>query len=201
MKRREYNVYMEYMEHNERRLLSFLEKYRRPVFFWVSFVAVIVASNMGSVILYDKYFRTVDVVSGLTTEDDENCSLLGINLHGELLTYIPEGNSDEMLANKDVSSSEYIVHSIQAAEEDLKMKAILVEVDSLGGYPVAGEEIALAIHSATKPVVAVIRGGGLSAAYWAVSSADHIFASKNSDIGSIGVTISYLENVESNKKS
>ncbi len=35
----------------------------------------------------------------------------------------------------------------------------------------------------------------MSAAYWAVSSADKIFASRNSDIGSIGVTASYLENI------
>ena len=37
---------------------------------------------------------------------------------------------------------------------------------------------------------------GASAAYWAISSADKIFASKNSDVGSIGVTQSYLSNVK-----
>jgi protease-4 len=48
--------------------------------------------------------------------------------------------------------------------------------------------------------VGLIRETGASAAYWAISSADKIFASKNSDVGSIGVTMSYLSNVEKNKK-
>jgi signal peptide peptidase SppA len=51
-----------------------------------------------------------------------------------------------------------------------------------------------------KPTVAMIRQQGLSAAYWAATGAQHIFASKNSDVGSIGVTMSYLDNVGKNKK-
>ena len=76
----------------------------------------------------------------------------------------------------------------------------MLEIDSGGGSPVAGEEIAHELLNVKKPTVALIRAMGSSAAYWAATGADIIFASKNSDIGSIGVTYSYLDNVEKNKK-
>lgn len=125
---------------------------------------------------------------------------MGINLHGDLYTYIPESNDEDMLSEKDVVSSEDVVSSLLVAEEDDSIKAIIIEVDSSGGYPVAGEEIANTIKSISKPVIAFVRQSGTSAAYWSIITADKIFASKNSDVGSIGVTISYLENVAKNEK-
>jgi len=77
--------------------------------------------------------------------------------------------------------------------------AILLEIDSLGGYPVAGEEVANALKNAKKPTVAVIRQTGDSAAYWATTGADRIFASSLSDVGSIGVSMSYLDNTKKNE--
>ena len=74
----------------------------------------------------------------------------------------------------------------------------MIEVESGGGGAVAGEEISNAVKNSKKPVIAFIRGIGASAAYWSVSGADRIFASKNSDVGSIGVTSSYLSNAEKN---
>lgn len=51
-----------------------------------------------------------------------------------------------------------------------------------------------------KPVVAFIRNAGLSAAYLAATGAETIFASNFSDVGSIGVTMSYLQEAEKNTK-
>jgi len=65
---------------------------------------------------------------------------------------------------------------------------------------VAGEEVAIALKNAKKPTIALIREGGASAAYMVASSADKIFASKNSDVGGIGVTMSYLDYVNKNQK-
>ena len=56
-----------------------------------------------------------------------------------------------------------------------------------------------ALKRFTKPSVVYIRGAGVSGAYWAATGADYIFATKNSDVGSIGVTMSYVENSEQNK--
>jgi protease-4 len=136
--------------------------------------------------------------SGNTTDD--NCSVAGINLHGMIVTYIPLHSESDTFFNYDSVASENVIGAIKGANKDSKIKAIVVEVDSSGGFPVAGEEISDAIKNSEKPIVGLIRETGASAAYWAISSADKIFASKNSDVGSIGVTMSYLSNVEKNKK-
>jgi len=86
-----------------------------------------------------------------------------------------------------------IVEWIKEAQDSEKTKAILLEIDSPGGSPVATEEIATAVKNANKTVVAVIRETGASGAYWVASSADYIFASKMSVTGSIGVVGSRLE--------
>ncbi len=89
--------------------------------------------------------------------------------------------------------SEKIVEWIKEAQDSEKTKAILLEIDSPGGSPVATEEIATAVKNANKTVIAIIRESGTSGAYWVASAADYIFASKMSITGSIGVVGSRLE--------
>ncbi|MFA7170209.1 MAG: S49 family peptidase, partial [Candidatus Paceibacterota bacterium] len=120
------------------------------------------------------------------------CNVSDLKLQGEIWTYTIEGESD-------VSSSEDVVLAIEQAEQDESIKAILLTIDSYGGDVVAGEEIANALKRTQKPTVAVIRGAGASAAYWAATGADRIFASASSDVGGIGVTMSYLDNVKRNE--
>jgi protease-4 len=109
-------------------------------------------------------------------------------------------SEDNPLFDPDVRASEEVMYLINQANADDDIKAIVLEVDSSGGLPVAGEEIANALKNSSKPTVGFIRSSGLSAAYWAVSGTDHIIASRNSDVGSIGVTLSYLDNVGKNQK-
>jgi signal peptide peptidase SppA len=135
-----------------------------------------------------------------TDSKDENCPVIGIDLHGGVVTYVPYHAEGDTSFNYDIASSDYIVKTIKEANEDKKVKAIVIEVDSGGGSPVAGEEIANAVKGSEKPVVAYIRDSGASAAYWAISSASKIFASKNSNVGSIGVTGSYLNKSERNRR-
>ena len=133
--------------------------------------------------------------------EKDSCNVSGINLHGDLLTYISPANYDyDGNLTYDEVSSEDLVYYIEQAEKDDSIKAIILEVDSYGGDPVAGEEVANAMRKAQKPTVALIRSAGLSAAYYAATGADKIFASVNSDVGSIGVTISYLDNSLQNQK-
>lgn len=166
----------------------------------LAFVIMILA--IVSYAIYDYGFKASDtaMLDEYSAYEDYDCSVLGINLHGTLLTYIPPNNNDDFLSDSDVTASEDVLYLIRQANEDDDIKAILLEVDSPGGLPVAGEEIANALKQSSKPTVGLIRQTGTSAAYWAVSGADHIFASKNSDVGSIGVTLSYLENVGKNQK-
>lgn len=133
-------------------------------------------------------------------EITQNCSVTGIELYGTLVTYIPNHNENDTSFNYDIVSSQNVVPIIKQANEDENIKAVVVEVESGGGVPLAGEEIANAIKSSKKPVIALIRSTGGSSSYWAISSADKIFASLNSSVGAIGITGSYLTSTEKNKK-
>lgn len=93
----------------------------------------------------------------------------------------------------EIADSPTIVSFIEEADKNPKIKAIIFEINSPGGAPVATEEIANAIEKTNKTTVAWIREMGASAGYWIASSCDKIVASKMSMTGSIGATISYLE--------
>jgi signal peptide peptidase SppA len=181
---------------------NFIKKYGGKAIRWVAICVAFIALSFVSYAIYDSImYGPSDSADQSVAETNSECSVLGINLHGELYTYIPKTSTEDSSGGDDVVASEQIMNSIDQANNDENIKGIIIEVDSPGGYPVAGEEIADAIKASKKPVVAFIRQSGTSAAYWAVTSADQIFASKNSDIGSIGVTISYLDNVGKNEKA
>lgn len=131
----------------------------------------------------------------------ENCNVLAVPLRGFLSSYISNDTKNDNGENKeDQVSADDIVYALEEAEKDSKIKAIILEVDSSGGYGVAAEEVAGALKRATKPTVSLIHEQGLSAAYWSSTGADVIFASNISDVGSIGVTFSYLDNYKKNQK-
>jgi len=89
--------------------------------------------------------------------------------------------------------SDDVLELIQEAENNKGIDAILLEINSPGGSPVASEEIANAVKESSKLSIALIRDIGASGAYWIASAADVVIASPASLTGSIGVTASYLE--------
>ena len=183
------------------KFLKPLITHKKVIFRQLGMAIVIVVLAIISYAIYDGLIKTPIVATSDEYSDESyDCSVIGINLHGTLWTYIPPQNDDDIFTDNDVVASEDINYLIRQANEDDDIKAILIEADSYGGLPVAGEEVANALKNSEKPTVAVIRQSGLSAAYWAVSGADYIFASRNSDVGSIGVTSSYLANVGKNQK-
>lgn len=105
---------------------------------------------------------------------------------------ISTGDDGDFL-EKGGTPSQVIVDWIKDADEDPGTKAILLEIDSQGGSPVATDEIGRAVKEANKTVVAVIREQGTSGAYWIASAADHVIANRMSLTGSIGVVGSRLE--------
>jgi protease-4 len=102
-------------------------------------------------------------------------------------------DQDDSLFATGVASSTSVVALIEEAEQDETIEAIVFDINSPGGSPVASAEIARAIKESSKPTVAVIREVGASGAYWAASAADHIIANEVSITGSIGVLASYLQ--------
>lgn len=94
------------------------------------------------------------------------------------------------------ASSTDIVETINNVKSDSNIKAVIFEINSPGGSPVATDEISTAIkelHKNNISTVAWIREEGASGAYWIATSTDHIIANRMSIVGSIGVYGSYLE--------
>lgn len=160
---------------------------------------------------YDQYtFYSTEEYNSMDEEGvmDEESWCLGsnnvavINIHGEIVTYLSdyyyEEDSDSL--PPDLVSSEEIVFYIDEMEKNNNIKAIILDIDSLGGGPVASEEIMNAIKRAEKPTIAVIREYGDSGAYLAASGADKIYASEMSDVGGIGITMSYLDYSQQNRQ-
>ncbi len=129
-------------------------------------------------------------ITTLATQKNE-CNVSVRTLHGDLVTYSHGG---------DETDSGALVRGLVQDENDKNIKAVVLDIDSPGGYPVAGEEVANQLSRLSKPNVAVIRSVGASAAYWAATGADQIFASQSSDVGSIGVIVSFPDQSEKNKR-
>jgi protease-4 len=153
---------------------------------------------------YDQYtyYFPNEYASDSLAQCQEGSNVAVINIHGDIVTYLIEPScpeeSDSTLS--DSVSSEKIVAYIDEIEKDSNIKAVIVEIDSYGGYPVASEEIMNALKKMTKPTIAVIRGGAASGAYLIASGADRIYASEMSDVGGIGITMSYLDYSQKNRQ-
>lgn len=127
----------------------------------------------------------------------ENCSKVAvISVTGEIVSS-QQYNNDGSLDKSDAVATN-ILAQIQKAKKDKKVKALVFVINSTGGDTQSAEEIARAIKEFNKPTVALIRTEGDSSAYWIASATGRIFALPVSDVGDIGVTISYLDNVNKN---
>jgi len=97
-------------------------------------------------------------------------------------------------------SSEVIVDYITQANKDDSVKGIILDINSPGGTVVASKQIADAVESSEKPVVALLNEVATSGAYWVASASDKIVADPMTITGSIGVTGSYFQFSELMKK-
>jgi len=133
---------------------------------------------------------------------DSACNVMGIEVHGDLVTYIsPEDIDSDGNQLYDEVSSDDIVYALMDAESDPEVKAVLLEIDSYGGSPVASYEINQALHrEVSKPVVVMVRNAATSGGYLVAVAADKIFVSPYSDVGGIGITMSYLDYTDQNKE-
>lgn len=162
--------------------------------FLVSFLRTSFFITTASLIFFGLFI--ISPFSESFLEETRSCNVQGIKLRGEITEYLikSEDEAGDMVASEDV------IASIEKANKDDDIKAILIEVSSPGGTVVAGAEMSIAVKNSKKPVIAYIRGGGVSAAYWTISGAERIFASENSEVGGMGITGSYTSNVGKNKK-
>lgn len=134
------------------------------------------------------------------------CNVVGIEIRDCIQTYKPDSTTSSSSSSSSnscdvITSSEEVVGAIENARDNDSIKAVVLEIDSTGGMPVAAEEVAAALKGLGKPSIAWIRGSGDSAAYWIASAAGTIIAAKNSDVGGIGVTQSYVDNAKQNQRN
>ena len=93
------------------------------------------------------------------------------------------------------TSPEDVIEPLRRADQDEKVKAILLRINSPGGTPAASEEMFKEIRRTKKPVVASVGDIAASAAYLLASGTDKIVSSASSEVGSIGV-IQVIPNLE-----
>ncbi|MBN2457700.1 signal peptide peptidase SppA [Candidatus Woesearchaeota archaeon] len=144
------------------------------VFIFFVFIVIIIGALVGS-------------GSGSDISGQGNVAVIPVK--GTILT----DEYSSLLGSSDVAAASTIVEFIEKADSDPKIKAIIFEINSPGGSPVATDEISQAILATNKTTVAWIREYGASGAYWVASSCDVIIANRLSMVGSIGVIGSYLD--------
>ncbi len=143
---------------------------------------ILISASAFALIMLPLMLLVAVAINGVGSGNTAHIKVRGVIASGESL---PLG--------AEVSSSEDVVAAIEKAEADGNIKAILLDINSPGGSAVASEEVATAIKSAEKPVIALVRDVGASGAYWVASSSDAIVASPVSIVGSVGATASYVE--------
>src|SRR3989344_2343541 len=131
---------------------------------------------------------------------DGSCNIAVVSLAGDITTLPLTEDDTEELASYPTANVDDILFKLRVAEYDPYVEGILFRIDSYGGMPVGSEILADALSTSPLPVVALIREAGVSGGYMAATGADAIFASPMSDVGGIGVTMSYVDNVAKNAK-
>lgn len=143
---------------------------------------------IGSIILFFSF--------GYTAVSDGSCNIAVMPIDGVIMPWGSGSQYPEFAVTpNDVRDFITLVE-----EDSLFIEGVLFEVNSPGGTPVASEEIAKQIFSLELPNAALIGDIGASGGYMVASAADRIFASAMSDVGSIGVTMSYVEESKKNEK-
>lgn len=138
------------------------------------------------------------------TVSDGSCNIAVVPVVGDITTLPSAGDGEDATApvadSYPTTNVDDVLHKLRLAEYDPSVEGILIRIDSPGGAPVASEVLSDAIKGLSLPTAALIREYGMSGGYLAATGADTIFASPLSDVGSIGITMSYLENVAKNTK-
>lgn len=125
----------------------------------------------------------------------DECNIAVVPIVGQITT-IDEDNLELFTA-----SADRIVGDLERAEKDEQIRGVMVRIDSPGGNVIASRLVMDAIRRMTKPTVALIREMGTSGAYLAASGADQIVAFPDSDVGSLAVTMSYVQNAAENEQA
>ncbi len=95
-------------------------------------------------------------------------------------------------SSADGAYSNNIIRQLKAANDDPKVKAVVLRVNSPGGGVVASDEIYEQMIAMNKPVVVSMGTMAASGGYYVSAPADEIWANRHTLTGSIGVIIQFI---------
>ena len=139
---------------------------------------------------------TVGIISfSFTSISDGECNIAVMPIDGVIM---PFGNG---ISYPEFATTPRDVRDfIAALEYETTIEGIMFEINSPGGTPVASESIASEIAMLEMPNIALVGDVAASGGYMVAAAADSIIASPMSDVGSIGVTMSYVEESKKNEE-
>ncbi len=172
-----------------------IQTVRQQIVFLVLAAAVALATFAVGLWWFGRWHDEWSGCKASGTIGDGYCNVAVIPVEGDIGFF---GNDAE--AGSPVADADDVVSTIHQAESEPGIRGILVRIDSPGGTPVAARVIADALKRSSLPVAALIREKGTSAGYVVATGANTIVADPMSDVGSIGVTESYVDNVEKNRR-
>lgn len=131
----------------------------------------------------------------LTSISDGECNIAVMPINGVIMPY---GNG--VMYDDFVTTPTDVRDFLSTLEYESMIEGVMFEINSPGGTPVASEDIATQIAALEMPNIALVGDIAASGGYMIASAADIIVASPMSDVGSIGVTMSYTEESEKNEE-
>ncbi len=129
-----------------------------------------------------------------TKISDGYCNIAVVPVHGTITGY-DDGEGGRLTTPADVRAI------LDKASAEPGIVGAMIDIDSPGGAPAASAAIMEAIRDADTYLytLALINDYGTSGGYLAALGAERIVASPFSDVGSIGITMSYLSYAEQNE--
>lgn len=154
----------------------------------------------GGLWIWGKWHDEWSGYNASTHVSDGYCNVAVIPIVGNIIPYDDANNDGDGVTPPPATSADVFSKALAKAEADPNILGVLIRIDSPGGTPAASEAMAAALKATSLPSVALIREMGTSGAYLAATGADTIYASPFSDVGSIGITMSYLDSEKQNEK-
>lgn len=131
---------------------------------------------------------------------DGYCNIAVVPIAGSIVAFEGDSLYEENAEGVVSTAGDWVARYVRDASYDPSILGIVAEIDSYGGYAAPGYQIMEALRESDLPTLAYIREAGISAGYLATLGADAIIANPFASVGSIGITYSYLQNVQQNEQ-
>jgi signal peptide peptidase SppA len=172
----------------------------KPILKYVGVIVLWVAGLLGAFwIGLQLYGSWHDEWSGYNASwkiSDGGCNIAVVPIDGEITTfpYVSTSDLESTESTPIMTSMTETLSTLSTAEYyDENILGVLMLIDSPGGSGAASKMIADDLKDSSMPNAAYVLDIAASGGYLIATGADRIFANPFSDVGSIGVTMSYLD--------